>query len=202
MKKSFLLLFLFCSPVFAVAAAYAHGPHEHGVAHMNIAVEGGTVEIELETPLANLLSFEHAPESAAQKDEARHMALLLHRADELFLFPAAARCRSAEIELESGALSAELLAPPAGGEAARPAAGAAAPAPEKHEGEEEHEGEEGHADLDAAFTFHCANPAALNSLELDLFKKFPGVNEIEAQLITGKGQKAAELTPGENRLRW
>jgi hypothetical protein len=197
MKKLFLLFF--CSLVFTAVAAYAHGPHEHGVAHMNIAVEGGLVEIELETPLANVLSFEHAPETEAQKAEARNMALILHRAEELFLFPLAARCRSVEVSLESGALSPELLAPPASGEKALPAASAGQVAGEEHEDEED---EEGHADLDADFTFRCENPAALNSLEVGLFGKFPGFDEIEAQLVTDKGQKAAELIPGERRLCW
>ena len=89
----------------------AHDAHEHGVAHLDLVVDGREVEIELETPLANVLSFEHAPQTDAQKKEVRDMATLMRKADALFVFPAQARCGLAEVSLESDAIGREMLAP-------------------------------------------------------------------------------------------
>ncbi|MEF8697782.1 MAG: DUF2796 domain-containing protein [Candidatus Accumulibacter sp. UW26] len=59
-----------------------------------------------------------------------------------------------------------------------------------------------HADLDAEFFFHCAQPAALQGLEVKLFSAFPGYRQIRAQVVTGKRQSAARLSPKASTLRW
>ena len=196
-------------PVFIFGAAFlaasglpagAHEAHEHGAAAMYVSVEGGRVSIELESPLANMISFEHEPETDAQREEVRAMAAVLHRADSLFVFPAAAGCRQEEVALESEKLDAALLAP-----APAPAHSRGEAAEGKH-GEEEHDeeghGEEEHGDLDAAFSFLCEHPAALRGMEVKLFSAFPALEEIEVQMGTPDGQHAAELTPGNAGIRW
>jgi hypothetical protein len=172
------------------SSAFAHGAHEHGVAHMNLAVEGQKVEIELETPLANILSFEHAPETDTQKKEVRDMAAVMRKADMLFIFPAEAQCRVEKVSLESEAISDELLASKASGPT------------EKAHGGEKKDGEESHADLDVEISFLCRHPEKLNSVTVNLFSVFPNLREVEVQLVTPKGQKAAEATPTSNRIRW
>ena len=214
MKKIIPFLLFFAGFLAAGSAALAeHAAHEHGAAHLRISVEkipnqgqapsadpaasvpAGEVEVEiaLETPLANVLSFEHAPTTTAQRDEVRAMAALLHKADALFLFPEAARCRNTKISLESEAIDETLLLPPETAKPMPPVAGA-----KKSDAGKEAE----HADLDAEFTFRCAHPAALSGLDVRLFAKFPNFREIEAELVTEKGQKAAELTPASSRLAW
>jgi hypothetical protein len=212
--KTIFLLFLFAGFLAAGSAALAeHAAHEHGVARLHVAVEkipdqgqapsaapsssasagGAQVEIALETPLANVLSFERAPATAAERDEVRAMAALLHQADALFQFPEAARCRNTKISLESEAIDETFFLPP---ETANPTP--ATDGEKKSDAGEEAE----HADLDAEFTFRCDNPAALDGLDVRLFAKFPNFREIEAELVTEKGQKAAELTPTSSRLGW
>jgi hypothetical protein len=176
------LLLALCVWAFTPADGRAHEPgaHVHGAAAMNLALYGQNVDIELETPLDNVLSFEHTPKSDSEKQEAQKMAATLRRAEALFLFPAAAACELKEVSLESEAISAELLSGKSGG------AGAA-------------EEFEGHADLDADFSFVCRNPQAITRIEVALFKYFPRLNEIEVQLVTPAGQKSAELT-GQNNV--
>lgn len=53
----------------ASACAFA-GPHEHGVAHLNVAVEAQSLEISVKVPLESLLGYERAPRSDAEKKEA------------------------------------------------------------------------------------------------------------------------------------
>jgi hypothetical protein len=138
------------------------------------------VEIGLETPLDNVLSFEHSPQSESERQEVKNMAATLREAELLFLFPAEAGCRVKEVELSSGAVSAELLSGKDGGAGAH---------------------SEGHADLDAEFSFLCRNPGAIKQIEVNLFKYFPKLQELEVRMVTPEGQKAAELTAGDNILK-
>ncbi|MDR1545928.1 MAG: DUF2796 domain-containing protein [Deltaproteobacteria bacterium] len=93
------------------AFGQTHGAHEHGKADLNVAVEGGRLEIELDGPLASFISFEHEPTTDAQRDEVKDLAAKLGRAEELFKTPAAAGCRAVSASLSSANLPAELLAP-------------------------------------------------------------------------------------------
>ncbi|WP_016772972.1 ZrgA family zinc uptake protein, partial [Pseudomonas sp. R62] len=43
------------------------GAHEHGVGRLNAALDGQTLELELESPAMNLVGFEHAATSDADK---------------------------------------------------------------------------------------------------------------------------------------
>ena len=192
--KSTILLAV-CAVLLAASPALAHGPHEHGAARLNVAVEGSTITIDLESPLANALPFEHAPSTPAQREAVQNMAATLHRADKIFILPAAAQCRLKEVTLESEALPADLLA----------TKNAQQPAKAEHPGHDGHAdqatGAE-HADLDASFVFECAKPDALNGMDVSLFSTWPALHELRVQIISPTGQHAAELTGKAHTLKW
>lgn len=180
--------------------AMANGPHEHGVARMNVTVDGSKVEIALESPLANAISFEHAPTTDAQRAEVRAMSATLRKAGEIFQMTKAAQCSSSEVFLVSESLPPELLGettPVTGssklGYIARDYAGA---------GGEGHKKREGHDGLDAFFIFECAKPEAVKNLDVQLFRIWPTLHELKARLITPAGQKDAELTSKKHTLTW
>jgi hypothetical protein len=170
--------------------AFAHEAHEHGVARMDLALEGQKVEITLETPLANVLSFEHAPETEAQKKEVHAVAAVMQKAESLFIFPVEAQCRVEEVSLKSEAIEHTLLAPNAPVHK------------EKNHSDEKNHAKEMHADLDVEVSFLCSRPEKIDSVTVDLFRAFPNLREIEVRMVTRKGQKAAELTPTSNTIRW
>jgi hypothetical protein len=187
-RGSVLSLSAFSAAFFAANLFAAHA-HEHGAAKMNVGIDGKEVTIELETPLANTLSYEHKPQNAAQEKEAKDMAKTLRNAEKLFVFPPKSECKLQSVSLESEALDETIL-------------GANPKAYGDHDHEEhsdhrddEEDDHEEHADLDAEFVFNCKNPKALTTIEIGLFKVFPNFDEIEAQIVTEKGQSAAELTP-------
>lgn len=192
--KSTILLAV-CAVLLAASPALAHGPHEHGAARLNVAVDGSTITIDLESPLANALPFEHAPSTPAQREAVQNMAATLHRADKIFILPAAAQCRLKEVTLESEALPADLLA----------TKNAQQPAKAEHQDHEGHAdqatGAE-HADLDASFVFECAKPDALNGMDVSLFSTWPALHELRVQIISPTGQHAAELTGKAHTLKW
>jgi len=51
----------------AASAEREHGAHEHGVGQLSLAVEGNTVEIEITAPGADIVGFEHAAETEADR---------------------------------------------------------------------------------------------------------------------------------------
>ncbi|MDR1451213.1 MAG: DUF2796 domain-containing protein [Helicobacteraceae bacterium] len=172
----------------AATTFYAADAHEHGAAKMNLSIDDQEVLIELETPLDNTLGFERAPKDAEEEKAVKEMAAKLKSADALFVFPPKAECKLVSVELESEALDANLL-----GEKTK------AKHDDDHEEYADHD-DEGHADLDARYIFSCANVKALNQIAVDFFKVFPKTNEIEAQIVTAKGQSAAELSAKRNTI--
>ena len=53
------------------------------------------VQINLNSPLDNLLGFERAPRNEKERQTVRTVASKLHQADNLFIFTPAAQCRLA-----------------------------------------------------------------------------------------------------------
>jgi len=60
---------------------------------------------------------------------------------------------------------------------------------------------ETHSEVEAAWRWQCAQPAALAHVEVGLFKAFPRLKELRAQVVTPRGQTAAVLKPGAPRLK-
>lgn len=201
-----------CAALLAAVPALAHGPHEHGAANLNVAVDGSAVTIDLESPLANALPFEHTPSTPTQRETVQNMAATLHKAENIFILPSAAQCRLKEVTLESAALPAELLAASHAQHPAKSEHGDhAAHGADRVAGKPEHADhadhapdatEAAHADLDASFVFECANADALKSMDVNLFAAWPALHELRVQLVSPTGQHAAELTAKAHTLKW
>lgn len=173
---------LICT-LLASGLASAAPAHVHGLAHLDVSLEGNVLNISMESPLDSLLGFERAPRGNAEIARVRAMAAVLREADRVFLTTPAAGCSLSSVHLSSSALSPQLL-----GETASKPAATEEPA--------------GHADLDADFSFKCANPAALSSIVVQLFESFPAMKSIDLQLVTPKLQKAAKLSSGARTISW
>ncbi len=76
----------------------SHGAHVHGQAQLSFATEAQQVELLLESPVANLLGFEHAPGSAAEKAAWQQSRTLLQSGQWVQL-PAAANCQLQQQQL-------------------------------------------------------------------------------------------------------
>ncbi len=151
--------------------------HEHGVASLHVALDGQTLEIQLQSPAVNLVGVEHEAKSDADKAKVAAARQHLEQPQALFALPIEAKCALQDSELDSPLL---------GGHA--------------HD-EHEHADEHGHSDIDASYRFACANAEALKTLELgSFFGTFPGTEKLEVQLIGPSGQQGAELTPSNSRL--
>ncbi|HTQ76502.1 MAG TPA: DUF2796 domain-containing protein [Burkholderiales bacterium] len=155
------------------AVAHEPGPHQHGVARLQVAVDGSVLSLFLDSPLDNLLGFEHYPKTGQQKAAVRTLGERLRKAQAVFVTTPEARCTATSVSLKSPVFE---PTPPA-------SAGA-------------------HADLEAEFVFRCEVPERLRSVEVRLFRGFPNMQRIEAQLAGPKGQVAATLDSSNRALRW
>ena len=71
---------------------YAATAHVHGVAKMDLAVEGNKLNVSMEIPLDNIVGFEHLPSTDAQKVALAESMKILRNAASLFAPTAAAGC--------------------------------------------------------------------------------------------------------------
>ncbi len=159
---------------------HAHGSlgaHEHGVAKLNVVLDGNTLELELDSPAMNLVGFEHAASSEADKAKVAAVRQQLEQPLKLFGLAAAAGCKDDAQDLES----------PLFGDA-----------PKADDDGDEHEHGHVHSDINAHYQLTCATPGKLSQVDLaPLFKAFPATQKINVQLIGPNGQKGVEATPAK-----
>lgn len=182
--------------VFAPAAfgQHAAGAHEHGVAELSVATDGGALVIELVSPLDNLVGFEHAPANDAQREALARAEARLNDAAGLFRLPGAAGCVAVEVSVEwpwavaGGDGHAHDPAHDHGHDHAPGKQGA------------DKDGAGGHADMTATYRFDCAQPGALDAIDTQLFAVFPRLHEVRAAKATARGQGATVLRAGRSVL--
>lgn len=186
-------------PVAPAEDAHAHrehGPHEHGVGSLNLVVDGSMVEIELESPAANIVGFEHAPKDAAERATLERAVATLKDGARLFGFPAAAGCRLTESSVTSSLLVPE---PSAADQDEHQAQDHSQTRESDQDAGHQHE-HETHADLDADYRFDCRDPAQIDRVDVRLFKLFPGTQRLRVQHATAQGQGATELSAASPRI--
>lgn len=162
--------------------SHKYAAHVHGIAKLEVVVEGNTLSVHLETPLDGVLGFEHAPGNAKERAEVAEMRRKLADGGKLFVPTAAAQCTLKSVQVAAPMLDEKAR------KNANPKANISA--------------NSGHGDLDADFLFSCAQPAKLSGMEVKLFAAFPKVREVGVQVVTAKRQFAMRLNARNSRLSW
>ena len=175
-----------------------HDAHVHGIAALNLALEGNEVHVELESPAANIVGFEHAPSSEADHASLDKAVAMLKDGGRLFVFNAEAGCRMEKADVTSSLLGEEHGEHKGDHDHEKHAEHDHDK--DAHEGHE-HEGE-AHSDIEAAYHFECDQPGRLTRLTVELFEAFPGTQKLNVQYVIENKQGAAELTPSEHVVRF
>lgn len=165
-RSMIILAAALCAVASTVSAAGK--PHEHGALKLDVAIEGHKLTIEMEAPLDNLLGFERAPRTDAERKAAADVLARLRSPDKgtpLFVPDASAQCTLGKAEVQ-----APVLEP------------GATPATQDE-----------HADLDASYEFSCAKPDELRLLEVGLFDAYKRTQRIDVQVAGPKGQAKVTL---------
>ncbi|MBI2319706.1 MAG: DUF2796 domain-containing protein [Betaproteobacteria bacterium] len=178
-------------------AQSAQVAHSHGTATLKAAVDGNLLTLNFESPLDNLVGFEHAPRTDKQKAAVRRMAGQLLNAASVFAPTPAADCVVTSVNLESPVIDPLVLR----GDGAKDKAPEKRSAPLPAKGAA-HSDAGGHAEIEGTFVFRCAKAESLRDLEVRLFDRFSGLKRLDVQVATPKGQKSARLSPGTRRVSW
>jgi hypothetical protein len=158
-----------------------HGAHVHGTSIVDIALDGKILAIHLDAPGMNLLGFEHAPRDAAERATVAAVLKDL-QTPSLWLQPAtAASCRLIDTKVESKGLGNDTPATTA--VADNHAAGNA----------------ETHADFDADYTFECSQPGMLDTIDIQLAKRYAGTKIVTLNIASPAGQSTVELSATTTR---
>lgn len=176
--------------------------HVHGVSTLEVALEDGTLTMNLHSPGMDIVGFEHAASSEGDKDAVAAAIRTFSQPELLFGLPDGAECRLAEVlaHLHDGKHDHEET----DAHAAHEEGGhhdedeEHAHEEETHEGEahddEAHEGEAGgHSEFHARYEFACDHPDELETVDLTFFEVFPNAEEVEATIVTEAGASKAEI---------
>lgn len=179
------------------------GPHQHGHGSLNLAVEGQTVQMELEVPGVDIVGFEHKAKTAEDRAKMEAAAKTLAQPLALFILPGEAGCKvtaakvsivgATEPDDDTHELDhhdhTEVEAHEAEDHQAEEH-GADERQAEEHEADE-HQAE--HSEFHAEYALSCSNVAAITAISFPYFEVFPNSAELAVTLITEKGQKAFEV---------
>lgn len=154
--------------------AWAGKAHQHGVVQLDVAVEPTRLTLELDSPLDDLVGFERAPRTDAERATVEQALARLRAADQLFRIDSAAGCTLGKVTLQAPVLG----------------LGTATPAAGKSE----------HADLNARFEFNCQAGQRASFLEVELFTAFPRMKRVNLQLVLPRGQMKASLLRPATRV--
>lgn len=152
----------------ARAAPHAH---EHGVARLDVSLDGSTLTLMLSGPLDGFVGFERAPRTDAERQLASSTLARLRDTAALFKPDAAAACTPAAAQVAAPVLEGQAVA----------------------------KGE--HADLDAEYRFNCRQPQQLKGVDLALFDSFKRLQRLNVQVATGQGQAAQVLKRPARRVQ-
>nr|VFJ94970.1 MAG: Protein of unknown function (DUF2796) [Candidatus Kentron sp. LFY] len=222
--------------MFALIASFVAGTgptepaHRHGVADLDIVFSGKEIAIELHSPANNILGFEHAPKTHAERERLTESLSRLKQADSLLVFPEPAGCNLESVKIEhpfeTGPFesSSEHETGHHGGEHEHDAhhdegaghdgdhheshheAGHETGHESEHGHEHEHiahgkKGHETHADISVSYRYHCQQPGRLDGIETQgLFQYFPGFEKLKARWADDRGQSAAKITRENTRI--
>lgn len=174
-----------------------HDAHVHGIAALNIALEGEEVHIEFDSPAANIFGFEHAPSSEDDHAALNRAVATLKDGDRLFRFNNDAGCRMERVNVTSALLDEEHDEHT-----------------EKHSDDHDHEEKGGdnhekhedegetHSEIEAGYHFECDQPGKLMQLTVGLFESFPGTEKLKVQYVIESKQGAAELTAADHIVKF
>ena len=201
---------MFCT-VAASAAERQLDAHDHGHSRVNIALSGNDVLIELISPAANVIGFEHAPKT--EDDHALIDAAVeqFGHGDEVFLMSDAAQCVQQDTDIESSLLEDadhddhhDEHDDDAHDDHHDEDDDGHDDHHDEHDDDahgdhDDHEGES-HSEFHVTWAFSCSKPEQLKSIDVKLFALYSGFEEIDVSLAGDNRQDAYELTPESTRI--
>ncbi|WP_274878315.1 zinc uptake protein ZrgA [Vibrio harveyi] len=202
-----------------------HEAHVHGHVEFNIAQDGKDLLIEITSPGADVVGFEHAPENAEQENALNNAIAALKDTNKLFAINQQAKCVIEDVHLAHtlGEESHEGHDHHDHGGHDHDKHDHEGHDHDKHDhdkhkdhdhdehddhhdhdGHEHHEGHDhehgGHGEFTVEYRYHCDSVADLNSIDTTWFKQFPATESISVNLFTDTTQSATNLSKDNAKI--
>lgn len=155
-----------------------HDAHVHGLAELTLAQEGQLLEINLQSPAANIVGFEHKASTEKQKHAVKEAKAMLESPQQLFTFHGA-RCDITKTTIDVAALL-------------------------NHNHDKNHaydEPQASHSEITAHYQFTCKQGLKLKTISVELLEKLPGIEKLKTQWITDTKQGAVTLNHDSKIIR-
>jgi hypothetical protein len=197
-----ILAFLAFSTVIATPAIAQNArqldAHEHGIGQLGIAFDGSQIVMELHVPGADIVGFEYAAESEADRAAIDVAVATLAMPLNLFVLPASAGCRvvSASAGLKSEK-NHDAHDGDHGEEHADEDDGHDNHAEDSHE---DHADETGHTEFYAQYLLDCTDPTAVTDMAFAYFDVFPNALEVDVQVVSDGGATSFDVTRDASNL--
>ncbi len=156
-----------------------HAAHQHGLAQLLIMKDAAALQLELHSPAANMLGFEHIARTPEQQAAVVALRNRLMAAQSLFVFTGNT-CVLQEVNVDTAVLQQDVAA-----------------AQHEHEADHQHDDsneKSDHGDITAIYRYQCATVDKLESVDVQLLTYFSGIVELQAQSLVDGQQQANTLT--------
>ena len=162
--------------------------HEHGSASLDIAIDTNTIEMKFESPAVNIVGFEYATEDQQQLLLIKQAKKNLSDFDTIFQLVGDVSCQTVEssanwvTEHEEGHEEGH----------------------DDHEADHDDHGEVAkaeHAEFIAEYRLECNQLNNLAAIDVNMFKFFPGIADLDVQVIYSEGQIKQELDVNNTRIK-
>jgi hypothetical protein len=181
--------------------SYANGQaHVHGAGDLLIAQEDSQWQFQFRLPAADLLGFEHAPETQAQKDRLTLVGEQISDLSKVVVLPSFCKLTESDNSLNNLASAVSGVHPHGDHEHDDHKHEGHSHGDHKHDSEHAHDDHTGHSDITLTYVFECKN--ILKQAQVTIFSIAPSLNTIQAQWITNKGQGAQNINESAAILRF
>lgn len=152
--------------------------HVHGEATLTLIAEGERVQMQLISPAANIVGFEHEPQTAEQRARVQAAVEQLNHPSQLFQL-LGARCRPDHVDVQSPFISAEV------------------------QGDQHHQQpmESTHKEFVVDYHWGCEKRGRLQGLATTLFDAFAQLQRTQLQWVMQGQQGAAHLTRQQPKVQ-
>ena len=193
--------------------------HEHGHGTFQMVIEDDHVLVEMTVPAFDVIGFEHAPSTPAQRATMADAAAAFGRPDSLFSMPEGAACAIGQIEIGFGATGGHRHDHDGHEEHGDDDHGDEKHDDHAHEDEHDHDKHDDHAHEDehdpdghkhdghkdetthsevtAFYRLACTDTDALDRIEFGYFAAFPNAEELEVVILSATGQSAGDVNRDE-----
>lgn len=152
--------------------------HVHGAGLLTVVFERGQLLIELTTPAANMLGFEHHPKTKAQEKAVESLEQTLSQPGKVLSLQPSCQIKEIAVEMPFGTQDkqAEL---------------------EDHHHHHKHEQHGVHEDIRTRYMWHCST-TTLPKITVSYFQLYPAFEKIRLEWIVDGSQGSTQLNTREN----